>query len=86
MRAVLIVAAAVTVLASSGASAQESFFNKRYCVVPGGANSGSILDCAYSTLEQCRASAGNTTRYCSENPNWRVEPSAERTRSRKTRG
>ena len=88
MRAVLIAAAAVALLAAGAAHtrtafAQESFFNKRYCTVPGGAGSGSFLDCAYSTLEQCRASASASTRYCSENPNWRPEPSADRTKARR---
>ena len=84
MRAVLIpAAAAVALLAANAAYAQESFFNKRYCVIPGGANSGSLPDCGYNTLAQCRASAGATTRYCAENPNWRPDAPAERTKGRR---
>ena len=91
MRTVLIAAAAVALLAAGAAlaqtaMAQESFFNKRYCTIPGGAGSGSILDCAYNTMEQCRASASASTRYCAENPNWRPEPSAERTKARRRAG
>jgi hypothetical protein len=79
----LLIAAAAAMSASGPTQAQESFFNKRYCSVPGGANSGSVLDCSYNTLDQCRGSIGASTRYCSENPNWRPESPAERNRPRR---
>jgi Protein of unknown function (DUF3551) len=84
MRPVLIVmSAAAALLAIDASHAQESFFNKRYCSIPGGANSGSLPDCSYNTWEQCRAGLTSPTRYCSENPNWRPEAGAERTKARR---
>lgn len=84
MRPVLIaIAAAAAVLAADAGRAQESFFNKRYCTIPGGANSGSLPDCSYDTLEQCRASASVSTRYCAENPDWKPDAAAKRTKSRR---
>jgi Protein of unknown function (DUF3551) len=81
MRPILmVIVAATTVLAADASRAQESFFNKRYCSVPGGSNSGSLLDCSYNTMEQCRASAHGTTRYCSENRNWKPDAATPRTR------
>jgi hypothetical protein len=50
-------------------TAQESFFNSRYCA-QGGRGSG-LMDCSYNTMAQCRASASGLGRYCVENPNWR---------------
>src|SRR5215467_14064660 len=70
MRLGLIVTVAVSLLLVIDASqAQESFFNKRYCSIPGGSNSGSMPDCSYNTWEQCRGGLSGT-RYCAENPNW----------------
>ena len=79
------VAGAVVALAAdvSAVRAQESFFNKRYCSVPGGSHSGSMLDCSFNTMEQCRASAHGSTRYCSENRNWTPDAATQRTRARK---
>jgi hypothetical protein len=84
MRPILIATlAAVALLAVDAARAQESFFNKRFCTIPGGANSGSAPDCSYSTWEQCRASVTGT-KYCAENPNWRQDAATARTKGRRT--
>ena len=50
-------------------SAQESFFNARYCTRSMGFGGG--LDCAFHTWEQCIASARGLGRSCMENPQWR---------------
>jgi len=71
--------AALLLLGINPSNAQESFFNKRYCSIPGGSNSGSLPDCSYNTWEQCRGGLSGT-RYCAENPNW-VPP--ERTKPRR---
>ena len=81
MRLILtVIIAATTLLATDASRAQESFFNKRYCAVPGGSNSGSLLDCSFNTMEQCRASAHGSTRYCTENRNWTPDTTTQRTR------
>jgi len=78
MRSISIVAVAVvTLLAADGANAQESFFNKRYCLSPGG-KSG-ILNCSYNTWEQCRASVVGA-QHCSENSFWKPEVPAKKVR------
>jgi hypothetical protein len=80
MRLILIAASAAFALFATGSShAQDSFFNKRYCAIPGGSASGSGPDCSYNTWEQCRASV-NGSKYCSENPNWRPDAQAARRR------
>ena len=58
-------------------SAQESFFNDRYCTI-GGRGSSGIPDCSYRTWEQCRASASGLGRYCSENPFWQPRTTGAR--------
>jgi hypothetical protein len=67
--------AVIATLAASApsSSAQESFFNKRYCTIGGGSRSSGISDCAYNTWEQCLASASGLGKYCSENPFWKPE-------------
>ena len=83
MRPVLIaISAAAALLTADTSGAQESFFNKRYCSIPGGANSGSLPDCSFNTWEQCRGGLTSPTRYCAENPNWRPDAGAQRTRAR----
>ena len=78
MRPILIIAAAVvTLLVAGGANAQESFFNKRYCLSPSG--KGGIPDCSYNTWEQCRASVAGA-QYCSENTYWKPEAPAKKVR------
>jgi hypothetical protein len=81
MRPILIAIATAALMSASAAPthAQLSFYNKRFCAVPGGPNSGSEPDCSYNTWEQCRLSLSGT-RYCSENPYWRPEPHAARRR------
>ena len=65
-------------------SAQESFFNKRYCTIGGGTRGSGIADCGYNTWEQCLASASGLGKYCSENPYWKPEAAGERPPRRKT--
>ena len=73
--ALLGLAALLAALAAElqSSSAQESFFNRRFCTL-GGARSSGLADCGYNTWEQCVASARGLGRYCGENPNWRPEP------------
>ena len=70
MRSALIgvatIAAALAADARSG-SAQESFFNERFCVSGG---EDDVLDCSYRTWRQCIASARGLTNVCVENPWW----------------
>jgi hypothetical protein len=60
-------------------SAQESFFNSRYCAIGGGGRGSGISDCAYNTWEQCLASASGLGKYCSENPFWQPKTIGEGT-------
>jgi hypothetical protein len=72
MRSISIVAAAVVAsLATDGAMAQPSFFNKRYCLSSSGRSS--VPDCSYNSWEQCRASVFGS-KYCFENPFWKAAP------------
>jgi hypothetical protein len=81
MRPFLIAMATVALLgAGAGSSEAASFFNKRYCLVPGGSASGAEPDCSYNTWEQCRQSTYGS-KYCSENPNWKPQATP---RGRKT--
>ena len=87
MRSPLIgLAALICALAADAnlASAQESFFNDRYCTRGMGFRSGGSLDCSYRTWAQCIESARGLGRYCPENPWWRPQPSA-RARPRRYR-
>jgi hypothetical protein len=80
-------AALVAVVASQGttASAQESFFNDRYCAIGGGGRGSGIADCAYNTWEQCRESASGLGKYCSENPFWQPKTTGEAAPRRRSR-
>ena len=73
MRSALIgvatIAAALTAGAQSG-SAQESFFNDRFCARGGGAESDAFPDCSFHTWEQCIASARSEGRWCTTNLWW----------------
>jgi Protein of unknown function (DUF3551) len=62
----LVIAAGALGLSAPSASAQ---FNNRFCTQGGLGGFGS-MDCAYSTWEQCLASASGTGRHCTENPNY----------------
>ena len=73
---------AIVVVDVPSSSAQESFFNKRYCTIGGGNRGSGIADCGYNTWEQCLASASGLGKYCSENPYWKPE-AAERAPRRK---
>ena len=88
MRLVFIgLVAAVSALAANvqSASAQESFYNERFCTQAGGGVGGSgSPDCSFHTWEQCMASARGLGRFCSENPFWRPnqEPSSTQGKGR----
>jgi hypothetical protein len=77
---------ATTAVDVSSSSAQESFFNKRFCSIGGGNRGSGIADCGYNTWEQCLASASGLGKYCSENPYWKPETTGrgEGTRRHKT--
>jgi Protein of unknown function (DUF3551) len=80
MRLALIALGTLTATLASdmrSVSAEESFFNDRYCT-QGGTNSsgGAGLDCAYHTWQQCIASARGLGRYCKENPAWHPQASS----------
>jgi hypothetical protein len=68
-------------------SAQESFFNDRYCT-RGGGKSGQ-LNCAFNTWQQCIETArGSADRYCTVNPFWhgpRQNPTTQRITGRRYR-
>ena len=78
MRPIMIATAAVVALmaASSAGSAQNSFFNKRFCASSGGSEVG-LADCSFNTLEQCRGSVYGS-RYCSENQYWKQDTTTTR--------
>ena len=78
-------AGALTVGVQSG-SAQESFFNERYCARPGSEMGGTgSPDCSFHTWQQCIESARGLGRYCSENPLWRGPRGQPTTEGRKYR-
>ena len=87
LQALVTLIVGLTVNAPSGYADAGSFFNKRYCAAGGSSLGSSIADCSFSTLDQCRASAAGTGRYCSENSFWKPEDSGgkERTKQGKTK-
>jgi hypothetical protein len=80
MRLALIALGTLTATLASdmrSVSAEESFFNDRYCT-QGGTNSsgGAGLDCAYHTWQQSIASARGLGRFRMENPPWHPQASS----------
>jgi len=73
MRPIMIATAAVAIFmaASSAGSAQNTFFNKRFCASAGGSDAGTA-DCSFNTLEQCRARIYGS-QYCTENQFWKQD-------------
>jgi hypothetical protein len=71
MRSLLSIAVACFCLAGTSlpASAQFSFFNKRFCAQ--GHGFGRSPDCSFNTWEQCQMAARGNGQYCYENPNYR---------------
>jgi hypothetical protein len=70
MIALVTIAAALAAATQSG-SAQESFFNERFCTrSTGGNEDGGPVDCSFHTWQQCIASARGLGRYCTTNPWW----------------
>ena len=78
MRPIMIATAAVAAFmaASSAGSAQNTFFNKRFCASSGGSEAG-LADCSFNTLEQCRKSLYGS-KYCSENQFWKQDTTRTR--------
>ena len=78
MRPIMIATAAVAAFmaASSSGSAQNSFFNKRFCASTGG-NEAGTADCSFNTLEQCRARIYGS-QYCTENQFWKQDTTRTR--------
>ena len=77
---VAMIAAALAAGVQSG-SAQESFFNERFCARGTGESpGGSFPDCSFRTWDQCIASARGLGRWCTTNPWWhgpRPQPKAQ---------
>ena len=70
----LVISATALAAGVQSASAQWSFYNKRFCTEGGGGErSSGVPDCSFNTWEQCVASARGLGRYCAENPFWRGE-------------
>ena len=73
MRSALIglatIAAALAADAQTG-SAQESFFNERFCTRSTGGELVGPMDCSFKTWQQCIESARGLGRFCLENPFW----------------
>jgi hypothetical protein len=84
----LTVAAALAAGLQSG-SAQESFFNERFCARGTGESPGSSFpDCSFRTWDQCIASARGSGRWCTTNPWWhepRKQPTAQGKSGRRNR-
>jgi hypothetical protein len=63
---------AVLITDARSGSAQESFFNERYCSQTTGSGPGTgIPNCSFHTWQQCIESARGLGRYCTENSFWR---------------
>ena len=84
LRGLATVAAALAAGVLSG-SAQESFFNERFCTrsTSGNEDAGPV-DCSFHTWQQCIASA-LPGRYCTTNPWWHAprQQSATQGKSRR---
>jgi hypothetical protein len=61
---------AVTLAAMQSGSAQDSFFNERFCTRPGADAVSAFPDCSFHTWEQCIATARGLGRWCTTNPSW----------------
>jgi hypothetical protein len=72
--------AAVLAAAAQSGSAQESFFNERFCARDGDSPAAAVPNCSFRTWEQCIASARGLGRWCTTNPWWhgpRPQPKAQ---------
>jgi hypothetical protein len=67
------------------ASAQESFFNERFCTRSGTSDQSGPMDCSFHTWQQCIESARGLGRFCIENPFWRGPQKKPATQGKKTR-
>jgi len=80
--------AAVLAAAAQSGSAQESFFNERFCTRSiGGTEDAGPVDCSFHTWKQCIASA-QPGRYCTTNTWWhapREKPTTQAKSSRRKR-
>jgi hypothetical protein len=83
----LVMAAALTAATQTG-SAQESFFNERFCTRSTGSDQVGPTDCSFKTWQQCIESARGLGRFCLENPFWhgpRKQPTTQGKNSRRNR-
>jgi uncharacterized protein DUF3551 len=81
----IVTASAALAASASPGSAQESFYNKRFCAQGGGGRGSGIPDCSYNTWEQCVASARGNGRYCAENSFWHGNAQEQTTQGRSRR-
>jgi hypothetical protein len=85
LRTALVTVAAVLAIDVQSGSAQESFYNQRFCTR---GIEGKSLNCSYNTWQQCRESTPGLGLYCLENPFWhgpREQPTTEGKGSRRHR-
>jgi hypothetical protein len=67
----LVAVAAALAASVQSASAQESFFNERFCTRSTSGEQTGPMDCSFRTWQQCLESACGLGRFCMENPFWR---------------
>ena len=67
----VVTVAAVLAAGVQSGTAQESFFNERFCARSTGGDMGTgPMDCSFWTWQQCIESARGLGRFCMENPFW----------------
>ncbi|MBR0828087.1 DUF3551 domain-containing protein [Bradyrhizobium manausense] len=62
------VLAFTTILAVAPAAAQRYDSQNPFCLQRWGQSGGTYIDCSYTSLEQCRATASGLSATCSANP------------------
>ena len=68
----VVTVAAVLAAGVQSGTAQESFFNERFCTRSTGGDVGTgPMDCSFWTWQQCIESARGLGRFCLENSFWR---------------
>jgi hypothetical protein len=86
MRIAMIALVTIAAATQSG-SAQESFFNERFCTRNTGGELSGPMDCSFKTWQQCIESARGLGRFCLENPFWHGprQPTTQNKSSRRNR-
>ncbi len=74
MRLALIGLATVIAALAADMRTGNAEYNSRWCTDGAGRGGSGTLECAYKTLEQCRARASGLGMHCVENPDiaWRA--------------